>query len=253
VTVQTWREHEFEDRGFDAGMLTGCGTTSSIIEGEPYLPFWKQRHADMVYVGPEGKLVISEVKVNPRKILEYLVWRSLLRTPYSSNRESLINAYRHACELLNQSALLSRPLIEELSRNVGVWENVSAAYASLREEDQFSTLEAVHPLTRFIYDQLDAVPTGAKEAIQGVLNQFATSISHTLTAKVPPLRLAFLEDSSYLLEWTFADRRLGFSFEANPKDSGWYYVYSSDSSERYESGTMDQLEMSRLVKMTLKP
>lgn len=253
VTVQTWREHEFEDRGFDAGMLTGGGTTSSIIEGEPHLPFWKQRHADMVYVGPEGKHVIIEVKVNPRKIHEYLVWRSLLRSPYSSNRESLINAYRHACELLNQSAfVLSRSLIDELSRNVGVWEN-AAAHASLREEDQFSTLEAVHPLTRSIYDQLDAVPTGTKEAIQGVLNQFARSISHTLTAKLPPLRLAFLEDSSYLLEWTFADRRLGFSFEANPKDSGWYYVYSSDSSERYESGTMDQLEMSRLIGMTLKP
>jgi hypothetical protein len=254
VTVQVWREHEFEDRAFDVGMLTAAGTASSIIEGEPYLPFWKQRHADMVYVGPEGKHVTIEVKVNPRTIHEYLVWRSLLRSPYSSNRENLINAYRHASELLNQSTIvLSCSLIDELSSNIGLWENVSASYARLREEDEFSTLEAVHPLTRYVYGQLDAVPTGTKEAIQGVLQQFARSISHTPTAKLPPLGLAFLEDSAYLVEWTFADRRLGFSFEGNPKDSGWYFVFSNGSSERYESGTMDQLEMGRLIGMTLKP
>ena len=214
MRVQTWREQEFEDRGFDAGMLTAGGTTSSIVEGEPQLPFWKQRHADMVYVGPEGKHVIVEVKVNPRKIHEYLVWRSLLRSPYSSNRESLINAYRHACELLNQSAfVLSRSLIDVLCRNVGVWENGSASYASLREEDQFSTLEAVHRLTSSVYKQLAGVPTATKEAIEGVLNQFVTCVSNAELIERPPLRLAILEDSSYLLEWIFEDRRLGFSLD----------------------------------------
>jgi len=120
-------------------------------------------------------------------------------------------------------------------------------------QEEYLPLEAVHPLTSPVYDQLAEITTSTKEGIQSLLIKFATSVSSAVTMKLPPLRLAILEDSSYLLEWTFEDRRPGFSFEQNPKDSGWYYVYSSDSSERYESGTMDQLEMIRLIGMTLKP
>jgi hypothetical protein len=115
-------------------------------------------------------------------------------------------------------------------------------------QEEYLPLEAVHPLTNPVYDQLAEITIPTKEAIQSLLIKFATSVSSAVTVKLPPLRLAIC-----LLEWTFEDRRLGFSFEQNPKDSGWYYVYSSDSSERYESGTMDQLEMSRLIGMMLKP
>jgi hypothetical protein len=125
-------------------------------------------------------------------------------------------------------------------------------HTSFFEKGEQQNVAAVHALTKSVYEKLAGIPKDYRDAIQGVLTQLASSVPKSDTNKLPPLRLAPLEDSSYLLEWTFEDRRLGFSFEANPKDSGWYYVYSSDSSERYESGTMDQLEMSRLLKMMLK-
>ncbi|MBM4260079.1 MAG: hypothetical protein FJ145_01405 [Deltaproteobacteria bacterium] len=76
---------------------------------------------------------------------------------------------------------------------------------------------------------------------------FLTELARYIPAdnSFPPLRLAALDDGSVLLEWTFKDRRLGFTFEADPNDYGWYYVFSRGQSERYESGTMDQLEIER--------
>lgn len=253
MTLQTWREGEFEDPGIDDQMLTACGTTSAIIEGEPSLPFWKRRHGDIIFIGPSGKMVKFEAKVSPTSEHEDVVRFSPLGSFYGSEVKRVIIGYSRMAELWNQSTIvLSQSLINELSRDLEPIEGVSASYASLREDDEDPKLEAIHPLTSPVYNQLAEITAPIKETIQDVLNKFATCVSYTLRMKLPPLRLALLEDSSYLLEWTFEDRRLGFSFEQDPKDSGWYFVLSTASSERYESGTMDQLEMSRLVRMMLK-
>jgi hypothetical protein len=251
VTTDIWRNDDLEQGHFDFRLYTS-GATNSIIEGEFCLPFWKQRDADIIYVGLAERVAAIEVKISPTKDYEYFVWPSPLRNSYWSNRENLIIGYR-ALESFNQSAIvLSRSGIYELTQNLELCESVAASCASLQEKET-PPLEVIHPLTSPIHNQLAEVPTLTKEAIQDVLKQFATSVSYSPKTNLPPLRLTMLEDSSYLLEWVFEDRRLGFSFEQNPKDSGWYYVYSNDSSERFESGTMDQLEMSRLVEMTLKP
>jgi hypothetical protein len=253
MTTDVWQDEDFEERNFDPRLYTASGATTSIIEGESYLPSWNPRYADIICVGPAARLAAIEVKITPTREHEYFVWSSLLRSSYWSNRQNLIIGYCRALDLFNQSAIvLSRSAIYEPSQNSELFESVAASYVSLQYEEP-PALEVIHPLTSPIYKQLAKIPTPTKETIQNVLKKFATFVSYATTTKLPPLRLSILEDSSFLLEWTFEDRRLGFTFEANPKDSGWYYVYSSDSSERYESGTMDQLEMSRLIGMTLKP
>ena len=251
MTTDVWRDDDFEERNFYPPLYTASGATSSTLEVESYLHSWKPRHADLIYVRPPGRVLAMEVKNSPTREHEFFVWWSLCGS-YRSNRENMIIGYHRALDLLNHSVIdLSRSALYELSRSSDLCESVSASYAILQGEE-LPVLEVIHPLTRPIYNQLGEIPTTTKEAIQDVLKSFATSVSYTLATKLPPLRLTVLEDSSYLLEWTFQDRRLGFYFDQNPKDSGWYYVYSSDSSERYESGTMDQLEMSRLIGMTLK-
>jgi hypothetical protein len=253
VTTDVWRNDDLEQGHFDPRLYTTSGATNSIIEGEFCLPFWKQRDADIIYFGLAGRVAAIEVKISPTKDHEYFVWPAPLRSSYWSNRENLIIGYYRALESFNQSAIvLSRSAIYELTQNSELCESVAASCVSLQDKETLA-LEVIHPLTSPIHNQLAELPTPTKEAIQDVLKQFETSVSYAPTTKLPPLRLTILEDSSYLLEWVFEDRRLGFSFEQSPKDSGWYYVYSSDSSERFESGTMDQLEMSRLIEMTLKP
>lgn len=249
--MQTWREDEFEDRGSDDRPLTG--STSSISEAEASLPFWRRRSADRAFVRPAGMLVALEAKVGPTGIFENDFRLRSLGSIYPSQGQGWIIDRPSVAELLNQSAIVwSEFSIDEWLRNSDLIESVSASYADLEEHLVASKLEAVHPLTSAVYNQLSDMPTSTKEAVQDILNKFAHSVPYPVRTKLPNLRLSLLEDSAYLLEWTFEDRRLGFSFEQNQKDSGWYFVLSNALSERYESGTMDQLEMSRLVKMMLK-
>ncbi|MBI3001854.1 MAG: hypothetical protein HYY46_25845 [Deltaproteobacteria bacterium] len=252
MTLRTWREDEFEDRDFDDRMLAALGTTSSIIEAELSLRFPQRRQADIIFVEPEGNLIVVEAKVSPTIEYENIVWLSPLGSLYSSEGKSLVIECRRVAELVNQAIVFSHSSIDELSQNLEVIESVSASHANLQDKET-PKLEAIHPLTSPVFNQLAQVPTPTREAVQDVLNKFVTTVSHAVITKLPPLRLSLLEDSSYLLEWTFEDRRLGFSFEQTPRDSGWYFVFSTASSERYESGTMDQLEMSRLIGMMLKP
>lgn len=254
MTRVAWREDDFEEHGFDPRMFTSGGVNTSIIEKEPFFPFWNQGAADIVCIRPDGRFVTIEAKVDPKiKPKHLVIWPHSWDAPWA-DRENLIKIQRHVyASLIDTAVVLSRSSIDEPSRQEERSASASSAYVSLWEDEEQQNGAAVHPLTRSVYEQLAGIPKATRESIQVVLNHLATSVPKDETRKLPPLRLALLEDSSYLLEWTFKDRRLGFSFETDPKDSGWYYVYSSDSSERYESGTMDQLEMSRLVRMTLKP
>lgn len=249
MRTDTLREDDIEEPSFDAPLFAQSGATNTIIESEPSLDFWRRGHADVICRGPYGRFLAAlEAKGSKESVELGAGWQHahffLARDP---------NSYRRARELLQSAVVLYRSSIDELSRKSELWESLSASYASLPEEAKFTPLEAIHPVTKFAYQQLDATPTTTRASIQDILKQLARIVPYILALTLPRLRLAVLEDSSYLLEWTFKDRRLGFLFERDPKDSGWYYVYSSGSSERYESGTMDQLDMSRLVKMALKP
>lgn len=253
MTSVAWREDDFEERGFDPRMFASGGANASIIEEQPCYPFWKQGAGDIFCIGPVGKLVIGEAKVDPNRQREYVViWPQSWNRGWTDHQNLFSIQWHVDSSLIDTAVVLSRSSIDEPSRQVERSASVSSSYANLSEDDEQRNVAAIHPLTRPVYKQLAEIPAPTREAIQDILQRFASSVSDAVSRKLPSLRLASLEDESYLLEWTFADRRLGFSFEPNPKESGWYFVLSTDSSERYESGTMDQLEMSRLVKMMLK-
>ena len=245
MTDVAWREDDFEERGIDPLMFaSGTANTMIIEEKSP----WNQGVADLRWIEPGGKIVIVEAKVDPRRAEKFATIWALWETFHRAHREKSINFKWCADELLNDAIVLSRFLIEEPPCQA----QSNSAISSWEIDQPQQELAAIHPVTKSVYDQLTNITECYRLAIARLLSQFATFVPKRTSNKFPPLRLAALEDSSYLLEWTFKDRRLGFSFEPDPKESGWYYVYSSGSSERYESGSMDQLEMSRLIAMTLK-
>jgi hypothetical protein len=244
VTNVAWRDDEFEERGIDPRMFASGGANNSIIEKEA---FWNPEGADLIYIEPNGRIVIVNAKVAPETKENYVV--SHLWVYHWVGRDKLISTKWHkAPSFLQTPIVLSRSSIDEPSDQA----DANSAVSSWEDYEQ-ENVAAIHSVTKTVYEQLTSVvPKTYKQAMRVLLTEFASSVPRN-ESKLPPLRLAALEDSSYLLEWTFKDRRLGFSFESDPKDSGWYYVYSRGSSELYESGTMDQLELRRLIAKALNP
>lgn len=112
---------------------------------------------------------------------------------------------------------------------------------------------AHHPLTRDAAVRVKELLSGSRRALaEDLLERFCASVARLSVNGLPALRAMDGEDGSVLLEWTFKDRRFGFTIEPLPKDSGWYFVMCSGSSERYEAGSLDQLELPRLVRAMLQ-
>jgi len=60
----------------------------------------------------------------------------------------------------------------------------------------------------------------------------------------PSLYIKWLDDKSVLAEWVFKDFRIGFTFEPDIDDSGWYVVSNKNLEEYSASGllTVNNLE-----------
>lgn len=67
------------------------------------------------------------------------------------------------------------------------------------------------------------------------------------TRRFPAFRLALLEDGALVIEWTLADRRLGFSFEIAQHESGWYYAFASRAGGESDSGAMQDMDLTALL------
>lgn len=248
-------EPDFETPRFDPRLLSCSGTTASRLD-EEFFDSWKQEDADVTFVGPDGLMFAIETKFDPtRKSDAIMLWSALHKKIWSDPTRFWVYVGANQ-NLLKQSAiLLSFSSISESVRDLESHEILASAYSNVWRSLAATKPEAIHPITKTAYAKLSELPAAqiTRDAIGAILHQFMEALAVSGTVTRPPLKLVPLEESCYLLEWTFKDRRLGFSFETDPKDSGWYYVYSNNSSERYESGTMDQLEMNRLIAMTLKP
>lgn len=104
-----------------------------------------------------------------------------------------------------------------------------------------------HPTTRQAAEFIQCLDGTRRKVAEDVLERLCAAVGALPQGELPALSAVALEDGSTLLEWTFSDRRLGFTLEPEAEASGWYFVFSNGSSERYEAGTMDQLEVPRLV------
>lgn len=243
----------FENHGFDQQRLASSGAANLSLEDDSS-ELWTARDKNVSFWGPDRLLFSIFAQFDATRNSEAIAWGLPLQNKSKEDQDCLYIRLRGAHDAMKPSAnLYSHSLKFEPTRDSDLFTTVASAYAKVWEEFVPQNVEDLHPITRPAYATLRQIPVSSRtrDAINAILEQFTNALPPNVAA--PPLKLVLLDDSSCLLEWTFKDRRLGFSFEVDPKDSGWYFVYSSDSSERYESGTMDQLEMSRLIRMTLKP
>ena len=110
-----------------------------------------------------------------------------------------------------------------------------------------------HPITANAACAIESLHDRRTVNVKRMLEDFLDAIAQEDTSAAPELRFSLPDDGSILLEWTFKDRRFGMSFEEDEGESGWYFVFSREPSTRCEAGTMDQLDMKRLAKLSLNP
>lgn len=66
-------------------------------------------------------------------------------------------------------------------------------------------------------------------------------------SSAPKLEIFDAEDGSVLIEWNFADRRLGFNIEPQEGQSGWYFAFSRNSGGQCGSGLLASLDTKDLL------
>jgi len=77
---------------------------------------------------------------------------------------------------------------------------------------------------------------GVRAQIRDLLPEISRALSSAWIAGLPSLKLTEHEDGSASIEWRFPDRRLAFSFETDPEESGWHFVSSHASGGVLASG-----------------
>ena len=64
---------------------------------------------------------------------------------------------------------------------------------------------------------------------------------------LPQLRAFNVEDGSVLIEWIFANFRIGFTVETDPEESGWYLVSNKNLWEISASGFISNIDIEKLI------
>jgi hypothetical protein len=228
-----WRDDDIEECKINPSWLKSGGA-NTVLEAESSLNFVQP---DLIYTD-SLRTVAVETKcfpeVNERHIAEYLCL--------------FVSATRARAKFCRSSSPEQSPVVLSRWSIAGLTQQaeVNSTVSSWQDSEQENSL-ATNPITKRVYEQLADIPHNYRSLVQHLLEKFANTVPVSKASNLPPLRLMLLDDFSYLLEWTFQDRRLGFSLESDPKESGWYYVFARGDSELYESGTMDQLDADRVI------
>ena len=69
---------------------------------------------------------------------------------------------------------------------------------------------------------------------------------------LPPLRAAEHDDQSFTIEWRFPDRRLAFTIEPRPEESGWHFVSSHLSDDIHADGGLSDADLRPLLGLALR-
>ena len=64
---------------------------------------------------------------------------------------------------------------------------------------------------------------------------------------LPPLHAVNISDGSILIEWIFADFRIGFTIESNSRQSGWYFVSNGGLGQSSNSGLIANTDIKGLL------
>lgn len=89
--------------------------------------------------------------------------------------------------------------------------------------------------------------------LETILKEFGYALTTEIdVSNAPKLEIVDAEDGSVLIEWHFADRRLGFNIEPCEGQSGWYFAVSKNSGGQCGAGLLASLDMSDLVQWMFK-
>ena len=104
--------------------------------------------------------------------------------------------------------------------------------ATSEHDTAFKILSAAMPaaLTAGVDAQLSRLQ-GPSVAAQGraVVERLRLAMAAFDLADLPPWRGTEHDDGSFSIEWRFPDRRLAFTIERDPAESGWHLVSSRSS------------------------
>ncbi|PSM31679.1 hypothetical protein BVG81_004225 [Haliangium sp. UPWRP_2] len=84
-----------------------------------------------------------------------------------------------------------------------------------------------------------------------IVEHFSSAIAGLDLHDAPPLRTAEAPDGSFLIEWVFSDRRLGFNIEPEQDDSGWYFVSSKRAGGSCAAGSLSSMDIKLLIRWAL--
>lgn len=89
--------------------------------------------------------------------------------------------------------------------------------------------------------------------LEDIVSRIRAAIAETGidVSTAPVLEIVDADDGSVLIEWHFANRRLGFNIEPHEGQSGWYFAFSKNSGGQCGSGLLASLDMKALLQMML--
>jgi|SRR5580704_5968013 hypothetical protein len=111
---------------------------------------------------------------------------------------------------------------------------------------------------------IDALTAEAERALDGTLDGSVVRQGREILAKVrtalkafnlagiPALRGTAHDDGSFTFEWRFPDRRLAFTIERDPAESGWHLVSSRSSGDVRAYGALSDDDLRPLLGWALR-
>lgn len=94
-------------------------------------------------------------------------------------------------------------------------------------------------------------PVVAEQA-RSVLRQIREALWAFDVSTIPALRGSCHDDGSFTVEWRFPDRRLAFTLESDPAESGWHFISSSSSDDVRAYGGLPKGDLRLLLGWALR-
>lgn len=94
--------------------------------------------------------------------------------------------------------------------------------------------------------------TRARDDARRTLCDFATALDAYDLSDAPVMMANMLEDGALVVEWAFRDRRLGFSFDPDEKESGWFFVSVPSAGGVLASGNLSGIDCDLLATWVMK-
>jgi hypothetical protein len=86
-----------------------------------------------------------------------------------------------------------------------------------------------------------------------VVTLLARSVQQRSLEQSPTLSIVESDDGSIWIEWILPSRRIGFTVDPDPRESGWYYASAVYDGNEVNFGSFSSMNMDELVGWLLFP